>query len=279
MPWDADVSDASGPSSSSYTSITDASTGNAADEPAAHHGVRDVEALVAADDPHPGLVRRRQQLGRRHAERVGEVAQRLEPRVAARRLDLRERRLGDARARGQVGRGEPAVLAQLAHVPREDSGQVLHGRGVVPSSTCSVFRSRVEVERVVAALAADARDPDAAERRREVAHEEGVDPDRAGAHRAADPLGALRAAGVDDAPRARTRSSWRARCASASSANVWNVSTGPKTSRCTISESFERGRTSVGSYSSPPWAARWPPRTISSPAARARSTKPSTRAR
>ena len=35
--------------------------------------------------------------------------------------------------------------------------------------------------------------------------------------------------------------------ASSSSANVWNVSTGPKTSRCTISASLDGGSISVGS--------------------------------
>ena len=35
--------------------------------------------------------------------------------------------------------------------------------------------------------------------------------------------------------------------ASSSSANVWTLSTGPKTSLCTISESLERGAISVGS--------------------------------
>ena len=41
----------------------------------------------------------------------------------------------------------------------------------------------------------------------------------------------------------------------------------------------DRGSTSVGSYQRPPHVRRLPPRTISSPFARARSTKPSTRAR
>jgi hypothetical protein len=35
--------------------------------------------------------------------------------------------------------------------------------------------------------------------------------------------------------------------ASCSSRNVWNVRTGPNTSRCTISASFDRGSISVGS--------------------------------
>ncbi len=69
------------------------------------------------------------------------------------------------------------------------------------------------------------------------------------------------------------------RIASASSANVWSVSTGPKTSCWTTSESFEAGSISVGSYHSPSGVWRLPPRTMRSPAARARSTKPSTRAR
>ena len=54
----------------------------------------------------------------------------------------------------------------------------------------------VEVERVVAALAADAADPDAAEGRGEVADEEGVDPGGAGADRAPDALGALGSSAV-----------------------------------------------------------------------------------
>ena len=49
----------------------------------------------------------------------------------------------------------------------------------------------VEVEGVVAALAADAGDADAAERRREVADEERVDPHDAAAHGPPDPLGPL----------------------------------------------------------------------------------------
>ena len=60
------------------------------------------------------------------------------------------------------------------------------------------------------------------------------------------------------------------------------MSTGPKTSFWTTSESFEAGRMRVGSYhspSGPPSSDRRPPNTISSPAALARSTKPSTRAR
>ena len=49
----------------------------------------------------------------------------------------------------------------------------------------------VEVEGVVAALAADAADPGAAEGRGEVAHQEAVDPDRAGAHGLAESVGAF----------------------------------------------------------------------------------------
>ena len=56
----------------------------------------------------------------------------------------------------------------------------------------------VEVERVVAALAADAGDADAAERRRQVADQERVRPDRARPHQAPDPVRALLARRVDD---------------------------------------------------------------------------------
>ena len=122
---------------------------------------------------------------------------------------------------------------------------------VVPSTDLERLQVGVEVERVVAALAADAGDADAAERRRQVADEERVDPHRARAHRPADPLGALLRARVDDRREAVARSSWRARRPRPRRAKVWKVSTGPNTSRWTISESLERGSISVGSYAEP----------------------------
>src|SRR5580704_10409669 len=57
---------------------------------------------------------------------------------------------------------------------------------------------RIEIECVVATLAADAADPGAAERSREVAHQEAVHPDRAGAQQCAEPLGPRLARGIDD---------------------------------------------------------------------------------
>jgi hypothetical protein len=56
----------------------------------------------------------------------------------------------------------------------------------------------VELERVVAALAADAGDPAPAEGRREIAHEERVHPHQPGADRAAHPFGALARRRVHD---------------------------------------------------------------------------------
>ncbi len=61
--------------------------------------------------------------------------------------------------------------------------------------------------------------------------------------------------------------------ACASSANVCSVSTGPKTSRWTISLSFDAGSISVGSTCSVS-PTRCPPRTMWSPCWRARSTNP-----
>ncbi len=55
------------------------------------------------------------------------------------------------------------------------------------------------------------------------------------------------------------------------------VTTGPNTSRFTISASGPGGRTMVGSYHDPGRLMRAPPVAISAPALRARSTKPDTR--
>src|SRR5580698_5510741 len=60
------------------------------------------------------------------------------------------------------------------------------------------FQIRIKVERVVAALAADAADPGAAEGRGEIAHEKAVHPDRPGAKQCAQSLGPGLARGVDD---------------------------------------------------------------------------------
>src|SRR3984957_7253572 len=57
---------------------------------------------------------------------------------------------------------------------------------------------RIEIERVVAALAADAADAGAAEGCGEVAHQEAVDPDGAGAQQRPHPLGARLVRGVED---------------------------------------------------------------------------------
>src|SRR4051794_5198436 len=67
----------------------------------------------------------------------------------------------------------------------------------VPSARCedAVLDVAVEVEAPCAALAADAAVPVATERRREVADEEAVHPDRAGVQPGTDPLGTLRIAG------------------------------------------------------------------------------------
>ena len=104
----------------------------------------------------------------------------------------------------------------------------------------------VEVEGVVAALAADAGDADAAERRREVADEERVDPHDPAAHGPADPLGPLLRRRVDDR-REPVAVELASSTASSSDENVCSVSTGPKTSCCTTSLSFDAGSISVGS--------------------------------
>ena len=149
----------------------------------------------------------------------------------------------------------------------------------MPSRICSVFRSLVEVERVVAALAADAADADAAERRGEVADQERVGPHGAGADGAPDAIGPLLASRCRRCRQPVARWSSRAR---------------PPPPRRRRSGTSAPGRTPRAArsrsrcYAARPASARttgrrrasaWPPRTIRSPFARARSTKPSTRAR
>ena len=122
--------------------------------------------------------------------------------------------------------------------------------------------------------------PIAAERCRQVAHEERVDPHGARAHRPSDALGALRRAGVDDRPRARSASSSRARSPSSSSRERLERKHRPEhlalddlavvRARDRRASARRRGRRR---------SAGCPPRTISSPFARARSTKPATRSK
>ena len=119
----------------------------------------------------------------------------------------------------------------------------MHARHRRPLGDLQRLQVGVEVEGEVAALAADPRDPDPAEGRGQVAHEERVDPHGAGANRPADALGPLRRARVDDR-REPVGRRIRERDASASSGKVWTVRTGPNTSRWTISLSFDRGITS-----------------------------------
>ncbi len=105
--------------------------------------------------------------------------------------------------------GDDGHLDERAQVARRDDRPVLREdehelRFVAHGSETGVLEDlqglevAVEVERVLAALAADAGDPDAAERCREVADEERVHPHDPGAHCPSDPLGALGRAGVDD---------------------------------------------------------------------------------
>ena len=279
MPCDADVSEESGRSSSSYSSSTDSSTRNAAHEAAADDRVGDVDALAAAHDPHLGLVRRREQLGRGDAERVRELVQRLEPRVA--RVPPRSARASPSRRRSapparRLSARDPAAAGArsargLRRGPSPRRGRVVeHLQGL---------QIRVEVERVVASLAADARDADAAERRRQVADQEGVDPDRAGAHRAADALRRARRCRCTRAPRARTRSSWRARSPRPRPRTSGTSAPGRRPRAARSPSRSSAARRASARTGGRPSSERRPPRTISSPAARARSTKPSTRAR
>ena len=108
------------------------------------------------------------------------------------------------------------------------------------------FQVGVEVQREVAALAPDPGDADPAEGRRQVAHEERVDPDHAGADRAADALGPFGGARVDD-PGEPVGRRVRERDALVLVGEGLERENGPKTSRWTISLSFDRGTTSVGS--------------------------------
>ena len=99
----------------------------------------------------------------------------------------------------EAATGGPLDPAPLLRHLRAKFGAVYgFSSWIEPSRDLQGLQLGVEVERVVAALAADAADPHAAERRGQVADEEGVDPDRPGADRAADPLGALGRAGADD---------------------------------------------------------------------------------
>ena len=161
-----------------------------------------------------------------------------------RRARVDRRRDRERRSRARPSDSRAGTSAGDGADLRELSDSVERGRALADLQRLQVG---VEVERVVAALAADAADPDAAEGRGQVADQEGVDPRGPGADRAADPLGALGRAACRRSPRARRRSSWRARPPPRSSSKVWNVSTGPKTSRWTTSESLEAGSIRVGS--------------------------------
>ena len=102
------------------------------------------ESLMSSPSPRRttctllGRAARAARRGRRRARRRGRAASRA---AGCRgRLDLRERRLGDARARRELGGGQSAIL-RAAGARCRASAAASPLSACVPSSTCSVFRS------------------------------------------------------------------------------------------------------------------------------------------
>src|SRR5262245_18926302 len=100
---------------------------------------------------------------------------------------------------GRATRCPPESL-RLRGASKRSTG--LPGRAVQDLECLEVA---VEVERVVAAFAADAGDAHSAERRREIADEKRIDPDGAAPDRASHPVGSAEGPCVDDAREAVVR--------------------------------------------------------------------------
>src|SRR5215218_5653552 len=96
-----------------------------------------------------------------------------------------------ARAPARTRRPSAARRARRCRGPRSSSHAALED--------LEGFEVGIEVQGVVAALASDPRDAHPPKRCREVANEEGIDPDYAGAHSPPDAVGASHGARVHDA--------------------------------------------------------------------------------
>ena len=107
------------------------------------------------------------------------------------------------------------------------------------------------MQRVLAALAADAGEPDAPERRAQVAQVPGVDPGHAHAHLLGDPVTPLRF-WVHTAAARPYGVSFASRTASSSVSNGMSAATGPKTSSRTTRAVLSRPAHMVGSIHAPP---------------------------